>query len=175
MVYFRAKKALTSHGQSCLSESLLSYLVLPDGVRFISSDDMGKEFKTGEDLMDRYDLSYYYRRSLEPGTIVMVLEHNQEVAGLSLLVVDDNTLTIEMLAKNMNVKRSGVGAEILGCIEETIADQLMVNEIRLESLNRKKLLNFYNRMGFISYGPPSLDREWGIIFPMRKRIVSLEN
>ncbi len=137
--------------------------------------DIKKRFSTGEPLMDRYGLPYYYGRSMEPGTIVLVMQDGEEIAGMTLLVIGKGSLTIEMLARNRHSGIHGAGKQMLNFIEERLAVQLGIQEIRLESLNREKLVDFYLKNGFVRYGGPYFDREWGILFPMRKRILSLEN
>lgn len=175
MVYFRESKVLAYSSGLTLKQNLVSYILLPDGFRMISYEDTEKAFSTGEPLMDRYGIEYYYRRSLEPNSLVIVLEDGQGIAGLAMLIVKNSSLTVEMLAKNAHTDQKGVGVKLLNCIEEHVADQLTINSIRLDSLNRNKLVEFYKSRGFVPDGPPVLDKEWGILHPMSKRIAGIEN
>lgn len=123
--------------------------------------------------MDRYGLQYYLNRSREPGYIAIVLESGKNIAGVALVIVSGSVITVEMLAKNCLVNERKVGVRLLGCIEECIADQLGVNWIRLDSLNREKLTAFYRSRGFVDEGPQVYDREWGFLQPMYKRIAGV--
>lgn len=123
--------------------------------------------------MDRFGLDYYYGRSLQKGTMVVVMLHGSEIAGVALLVVERKRIVVEMLSRNTLSGAHGVGAQMLGCIEESIAAGLGINEVYLESLDRRKLRDFYSRKGFIPYGPALYDREWGILHPMVKKIASI--
>lgn len=123
--------------------------------------------------MDRFDLQYYYRRSAKPGTLALVKLQGQEIAGLSLLMVERNRVVVEMLSRNALTKAKGVGVQMLNCIEEYICGQLGINKVYLESLNRRKLLQFYRGRGFVHSGPAAKDREWGVLYPMVKEIASV--
>ncbi len=122
--------------------------------------------------MDRFGLGYYYSRSLEPDTMVLVMEDGKNILGLSMILIGSGSLVIETLTRNALHAVPGAGRAMLNCIEECIAGQLQLHEIRLESLHREKLLQFYERSGFVQYREAYLDREWGVLHPMRKRIVT---
>lgn len=125
--------------------------------------------------MDRYDLGYYYGRSLKPDTMVIVKTLDEEIAGLALLILEGDRIVIEMLSRNILLNVPGTGDQLLRCIEEYVAEQLDINEICLESLDREKLVSFYSRRGYIRSGPSTYDRDWGVLHPMTKRIVSIRN
>ncbi len=155
-----------------MTQEILSHIRLPEGLRFISFEDVGKSFFTVEQLMDRHDLEYYYRRSLEPDSLVLVKEQGNEVAGLTLLIVDSEKIVIEMLTRKRRLSTPGVGQALLVSVESQIADQLQINEVRLESLDRPKLVKFYRRNGYVDSGPPKMDSEWGVLHPMVKHIAT---
>lgn len=103
----------------------------------------------------------------------IVLESGSEIAGIALLMIDRRGLTVEMLARNRHVAESKVGLRLLNCIEECVAHQLGIDRIRLDSLYREKLIDFYRKRGFVNEGPAIRDREWGLLQPMYKMIANL--
>jgi hypothetical protein len=80
-------------------------------------EDAEKPFKSGDYRMDKYSLKDYYLWKLQ-GDLVYVLEVDGNIAGVIDSVEKEDSLLIDMLARNTLVKAEKVGALfiILGII-----------------------------------------------------------
>ena len=141
-------------------------------IREIEADDAAKRFSTGEPLMDRYTLGDYYRWSTRENSLVIVLDYGGEIAAACHMLISENRVTINMLARNRYAGMRGSGSRILDAAEDFAASNLGIHEIRLEALDRENLVNFYLKKGYVMYREPFRDREWGFLCPMVKRIAS---
>lgn len=141
--------------------------VLPEGFRLIHESDCGIEFESGAELMDRFRLADYYEWSLEPDSIVLVRELDGRPVALVHITVHGDHVMIEMMARDRN-SRAGLGLEILALVEKIIAPKLKRIEIRLEAKG-EKLADWYASRGYVRFGLPYDDPEWGRLVPMKKR------
>ena len=60
--------------------------------------------------------------------------------------------------------------DLIRVIEGFVAPQLGFFELRLDALDRPRLLEFYRELGYSEYSRPFDSGEWGRLVPMRKQI-----
>lgn len=117
--------------------------------------------------MDKYDLSDYLVWSSEANTLVIVYEVQAGLAGVTHLIVDAQSVFVEMLSRNRLVSASGVGTKMMAMVEN-LAGQLKKSRIRLHSLDTT--VAWYELQGFKRLGEPRVSSEFGVLTPMEKAL-----
>jgi hypothetical protein len=100
-----------------LSEKQEAISFLPAGFRSLSVGDVVKPFATGDSRMDSYTLKEYHVWSLQPNELVIVCLSGDQVAGIIEIIIEDDFLIVEKVAKNLLVDASGVGTKLMSLAE----------------------------------------------------------
>jgi len=132
-------------------------------------EDAEKPFKSGDYRMDKYSLKDYYLWKLQ-GDLVYVLEVDGNIAGVIDIVEKEDSLLIDMLARNTLVKAEKVGSRLLD-FAEYLAKIKGKKLVKLEALNTA--IGFYKKMGYKEVYK-RFDKEWGILTVMEKEITAEE-
>jgi len=132
-------------------------------------EDAEKPFKSGDYRMDKYSLKDYYLWKLQ-GDLVYVLDVDGNIAGVIDIVEKEDSLLIDMLARNTLVKAEKVGSRLLD-FAEYLAKIKGKKLVKLEALNTA--IGFYKKMGYKEVYK-RFDKEWGIITVMEKEITAEE-
>ncbi len=115
--------------------------------------------------MDDYTLNDFYNDSLYDNYLVVKTENNIPVGVIEIITYEK--FIIEMIEVDIIRQRTGIGTSMI-IKAESIAKQLNFNEIYLEALENK--VEFYKSRGFEIYAEPYYDEDWGLLFPMKKKI-----
>ena len=141
--------------------------MLPEGFRWIVEEDCNQEFKCFHPKMDEYRLFDYYLCSQDTNSLVIVREVEGRIAGVAYLTVRRDHIMVERLARNKLFNYPGAGSNLLRVIENEVAPQLGIHEVRLEAFPH--VVDHYDRkLGYEEDGNPYVDREWGRLTPKRK-------
>jgi len=132
-------------------------------------EDAEKPFKSGDYRMDKYSLKDYYLWKLQ-GDLVYVLDVDGNIAGVIDIVEKEDSLLIDMLARNTLVKAEKVGSRLLD-FAEYLAKIKGKKLVKLEALNTA--IGFYKKMGYKEVYK-RFDKEWGILTVMEKEITAEE-
>ncbi|PVU74764.1 hypothetical protein DDW13_06240 [Acidianus hospitalis] len=132
-------------------------------------EDAEKPFKSGDYRMDKYSLKDYYLWKLQ-GDLVYVLDVDGNIAGVIDIVEKEDSLLIDMLARNNLVKAEKVGSRLLD-FAEYLAKIKGKKLVKLEALNTA--IGFYKKMGYKEVYK-RFDKEWGILTVMEKEITAEE-
>ena len=151
-------------------------LTLPDGYRWITEDDVFKEFDCFDPRMKKYSLADYYQWSLKTNALVLVREVENKIFGVAYLTVTKDYLMLEMLARNSLEDSQGSGENMLRVIFNVICVKLSISEVRLEAI--QGAVFYYDEylienLRFKEYDKPYFDEEWGMLTP-KKKMVKLE-
>nr|WP_280956836.1 GNAT family N-acetyltransferase [Acidianus hospitalis] len=128
-------------------------------------EDIEKPFKSGDYRMDKYSLRDYYLWKLQ-GDLVYVLDIDGNIAGVIDIVENNDSLLIDMLARNILVKAEKVGSRLLD-FAEYLAKIKGKKLIKLEALDTA--IEFYKKMGYKEVYK-RFDKEWGLLTVMEKKI-----
>ena len=116
--------------------------------------------------MDDYTLNDFYNDSLYDNYLVVVKTEKSIPVGVIEIIMDEK-FTIEIIEVDVTRQGTGTGTSMM-IKAESIAKQLNFKEIYLEAVENK--VEFYKSRGFEIYADPYYDEDWGLLFPMKKKI-----
>ena len=117
--------------------------------------------------MDEYTLIDYFMWSKDDDSLVIVREVDGRNAGVVYLTVHESHIMVEMLARNKLLDYPGAGSNLLRVIENEVAPQLGIHEVKLEALPH--VVSHYDTvLGYEEYENTYIDKEWGELTPKRK-------
>ncbi|BDC19512.1 GNAT family N-acetyltransferase [Acidianus sp. HS-5] len=127
--------------------------------------DVEKPFKSGDHRMDKYTLKDYYLWKLQ-GDLVYVLDVDGNIAGVIDIIEENESLLVDMLARNILINAEKVGSRLLGFAED-LAKNKGKKTVKLEALDTA--VGFYKKMGYKEIYK-KIDKEWGLLTLMEKEV-----
>ena len=134
--------------------------------RIINKNDCKYSIKSGNTSMDEHSLKDFYNDSLYDNYLVIVKTEKNIPVGVIEIIIDEK-FTIEMVEVDITKQGTGIGTSMI-IKAESIAKQLNLKDIYLEAVENK--VDFYKSRGFEIYAEPYYDEDWGLLFPMKKKI-----
>ena len=117
--------------------------------------------------MAPFTLNDFLTWAKEPFTLVVVLDEDGAVQSVAHLVLHEDCVELEKLARNLDTER-GSGRRLLTAVE-SIARQLGYGHVRLDAAG-DALVRWYVTRGYTAVGPPREDSDWGPLTAMRKEL-----
>ena len=133
---------------------------------------MDKHIKSFVPEMDKFTLADYYAWSLEENSHVIVREIDENITAVLYLTIHTDHIMIEMVVRNKeSVYSKGSGGDLIKAAETIIARYYGKKEIRLEAMGQ--VVDYYTKfLKYEKYAESYNDYDWGLLVPMRKRLVS---
>ena len=145
-------------------------LDLPEGFRLIRKGDRTVPFVIGDPVMGVHPLTEYYEASRRADSYVILRLMGSRIAAALLMVVHPEHIELAMLVRNQRYPEyKGAGGDLVRLIETVVAPQLGKTELRMEALDRKPLVRYYDDvLRYQEYAERYVDPEWGSLVPKRK-------
>ena len=120
--------------------------------------------------MDKYTLADYFQWSKQRDSYVVVKEIAGMIVAVMHFTVHNTYIVLEMLARNKAYGHPGAGGDLIRLLEWKLAPTLGIQEIQMEAM--AQVVKYYDDdLGYVHYGEPFEDPDWGRLTPKMKRLV----
>ena len=92
------------------------------------------------------------------------------IVAVMHFTVHNTYIVLEMLARNKAYGHPGAGGDLIRLLEWKLAPTLGIQEIQMEAM--AQVVKYYDDdLGYVHYGEPFEDPDWGRLTPKMKRLV----